>query len=95
MVSVGRDSSNLEELLDVLAALAPPREGSVAGLLASANPVQLRDAVVLVVRLGFAGMGEGGDEPLKRPEGVPEELFREVTVGTPGFRSLFGRSVDR
>lgn len=95
VVKTGSEASNIEELLDVLAALAPPQEGSVGGLLAQANPVDLRDAVVLVVKLGFAGVGEGADETLDVPEGVPEELFWEVTIGTKRFRRLFGRGVGR
>ena len=95
VVTIGGDSPNIETLLDVLAALAPTRSGSVGDLLAHMNPVLLRDAVVLAVRLGFAGVGEGGAGPLEPPAGVPEDLFWEVTVGTGQFRRLFGRGVTR
>ena len=94
-VAMGSHSPSLEALLDVLARLAPSRDGTVGQLLARTTPAQMRDAVILVVRLGFAGVGEGADEELTAPPGVPPELFWEATVGTGRFRGLFGRGVVR
>ncbi len=95
LVSMGRGIGDIEKMLDALARLEPSRSATVEDLIGGVGADQLRDSIVLVARLGFAGVGEGGTERLEPPAGVAPELFWEVSIGSRRFREFFARSPVR